>query len=69
MKFVVSRHRPRLDLICPGLKHGHKLDMVSEGLLSPVAFAELLNELPLLEQTRIVIRCRESDAHHGPSTS
>lgn len=55
MKFASNAGTDRvLDLIRPGLKHGHKLDMVSEAF-SLFAFADLLNELPLLDQTRIVI--------------
>jgi len=55
MKFVSNSGTDRVvDMIRPWLKRSHKLDMVSESF-SLFAFAELLNELPLLDRMRIVI--------------
>ena len=55
MKFVRNIGKDRvLDLIRPWLKRSHKLEVVSESF-SLFAFAELRNELPLLDRTRIVI--------------
>lgn len=55
MKFISNAGTDRvLDLVRPCLKRGHKLDMVSESF-SLFAFAELMNELPLLDHTRLVV--------------
>ncbi|MGD9729811.1 MAG: SNF2-related protein, partial [Nitrospiraceae bacterium] len=55
MKFVSNAGTDRvLDLIRPWLKRGYKLDVVSESF-SLFAFAEVLNDLPLLEKARIVV--------------
>ena len=62
MKFVSNSGTDRvLDLVRPWLKPGHSLDMVS-GSLSLYAFAELMQALPLLEQTRLVIPAAPENA-------
>jgi hypothetical protein len=66
MKFVSNIGTDRvLDLIRPSLKRGHKLDVMSE-FLSLFAFAELLEELPLLDQTRLVIPPSRQGARTAP---
>ena len=54
MKFVSNAGKDRvLDLIRPLLRHGHKLDVMSDSF-SLFAFAELLNDLARLDENRIV---------------
>ncbi len=55
MKFISNAGTDRvLDLIRPWIRSGNKLDVMSESL-SIFAFAELLSELPVLDQTRVAI--------------